>query len=388
MALMAHWDGFQSAKTAMRTTWTLEVSVLNAGAASNVPPIPILFIPPCDDSDKNIKKMLILDAFLEPFIRDLQLILVDGIPMHYNYPLELIDRLMTNSSGFVLRCMPMIFTGDHPAQCKFGGWSQAGYGGCRRCKLATQTDVGENVLYGGNRRQMRFPPCKRDIVHTKKGALLSSKATSMAEKKRIRIEYGVSTMTRAWRLHDLCGFCVSRDLVYDTMHVLALCMFKKFCELLQKQYEKIPDLRCKLEEALAEVTQRRPRRFDGRWPNSFFSRLGYFKAEEYTRFVIYCVPHILSELKLSSQSALGAHGILLVEIARLFYLRSRAEGWTKETIELARSLLASWRVRTEEAWGPNSAPLEHVAGNEIDVSIPRPYVFFKKHVYGHRWSCN
>jgi hypothetical protein len=27
-----------------------------------------------------------------------------------------------------------------------------------------------------------------------------------------------------------------------------------------------------------------------------------------------------------------------------------------------RSLLASWRVRSEEAWGPSGAILEHVAG--------------------------
>ncbi|MCO5580896.1 hypothetical protein L7F22_034769 [Adiantum nelumboides] len=37
-------------------------------------------------------------------------------------------------------------------------------------------------------------------------------------------------------------------------------------------------------------------------------------------------------------------------------------GKESENINVVRTLLASWRVRTEELLGPNSAPLEHVAG--------------------------
>ncbi|CAM6096109.1 unnamed protein product [Calypogeia fissa] len=38
----------------------------------------------------------------------------------------------------------------------------------------------------------------------------------------------------------------------------------------------------------------------------------------------------------------------------------------------ARSLLASWRVRSEEGWGPSGAILEHVAGSgEIFDGIER-----------------
>lgn len=37
-----------------------------------------------------------------------------------------------------------------------------------------------------------------------------------------------------WRLYDLYGFNLSTDLVYDTMHVLALYIFKKYVHLLVK----------------------------------------------------------------------------------------------------------------------------------------------------------
>lgn len=54
-------------------------------------------------------------------------------------------------------------------------------------------------------------------------------------------------------------------------------------------------------------------------------------------------------------------GILLTEIARLFYSHSRKYGWTSKGMQNARQLLAAWHIRMEESTGPNSLPLEHVA---------------------------
>ncbi|KAI5059377.1 hypothetical protein GOP47_0025696 [Adiantum capillus-veneris] len=39
------------------------------------------------------------------------------------------------------------------------------------------------------------------------------------------------------------------------------------------------------------------------------------------------------------------------------------KGWTQDDISVCRSLLLSWRILSEEWEGPNSSPLEHVAGN-------------------------
>ncbi len=377
IALMAHWDGFQSTTTAHKSTWTVEVQVLNARTSVPIPPIPVLFIPPIDDDSAEKKAFNSLDAFLEPLIRELEELFVDGIEVQYNYPVDLIDGTgVLCGTKFHLRAILAIFTGDHPAQCKFGGWNTTGHSACRNCKMSTRwmkqksggretnqpqgTGFMGRAVYDNNRRQMRYPPHARQIEDVKDGARRWAKASSKQEKKLISRECGISNVTRAWRLHDLYGFSLIQDLVYDTMHILALCLFKKYCEVL---VSSIPRSGQKtFEDALSEVTARRPKGFDGRWPKKPFDRLGYFKAEEFTRFIIYCVPHILREVGIGLDSHLGILGVLLVDIARLFYIKSRDEGWSAENMTKGRSLLASWRVRSEEAWGPSGAILEHVAG--------------------------
>ena len=171
---------------------------------------------------------------------------------------------------------------------------------------------------------MRYPPVQRKIEDVKLGAEKWSRASSKQEQKLISKEYGIAKVTRAWRLHDLYGFSLISDLVYDTMHILALCLFKKYCEMLVTSIPR-GDQKT-FEDALSEVTSRRPKGFDGRWPKKPFDRLGYFKAQEFTRFIIFCVPHILREVGISIDSDLGMHGLLLVDIARLFYINSRYEG--------------------------------------------------------------
>ena len=139
IALMAHWDGFQSTTTVLKSTWTVEVQVLNARSSVPIPPIPILFIPPIDDDSKEKKALNSLDAFLEPLIREVEELFVDGIEVEYNYPCDLIDgTALLSYPKFQLRAALVLFTGDHPAQCKFGGWNQTGHSACRNCKMITR----------------------------------------------------------------------------------------------------------------------------------------------------------------------------------------------------------------------------------------------------------
>lgn len=347
--------------------------MLNAKASVQIPPIPVLFIPPIDDEGAKKRAVNGLDAFLEPFIRELEVLFVDGIEVEYNYPVELIqERRELTERKYSLRAILAIFTGDHPAQCKFGGWNQGGYSGCRNCKTSAKTNkpgpgTNAKVVYDSNRQQMRYPPPARNLDEVKMAATEWMRAATVIEKESITREHGISNKTRAWRLNDLNGFSLSADLVYDTMHILALNVFKKYVHVLVHSFQK-QDWP-KFEDALAEVTRRRPKGFDGRWPKKPFERLGYFKAEEYSRFVMFCVPHILREMKIGIDSKLGQIGVLLVDIARLFYIKSRDKGWSPENMAKGRSMLASWRVRSEEAWGPNSAILEHVAGNTLRYCV-------------------
>ncbi|KAL3695268.1 hypothetical protein R1sor_009344 [Riccia sorocarpa] len=114
---------------------------------------------------------------------------------------------------------------------------------------------------------------------------------------------------------------------------------------------------------MEEVSRKRSSTLKGRWPKDFFTRLGYFKAEECSRFVMYCLPHILYEARYDVETTIGQLGTVLIEIARMFYIVSRtAGGWTEEMIGRGRMLLASWHIRSEEKLGANSSIFEHVAG--------------------------
>ena len=70
-----------------------------------------------------------------------------------------------------------------------------------------------------------------------------------------------------------------------------------------------------LEEAQRVVSQPacRPKGLEQRWPTSL-NGLGFFKAEEYTNFVLWCLPFILEKLQIEKYSVLGSLGVLLTEI--------------------------------------------------------------------------
>lgn len=144
------------------------------------------------------------------------------------------------------------------------------------------------------------------------------------------------------------------------MHVLSLNILKKYVALLVETMQQTGQM-LELEKALAIVTQHRPKGLGGRWPRKLKS-VGYYKAEEYQLFVMWCLPYILDHFNLGRSTTLGGLGVLLIEICRLFHSHSRCYGWSKEAMGVAKNLLAAWRVRVEESLGPNSFPLEHVAG--------------------------
>ena len=78
-----------------------------------------------------------------------------------------------------------------------------------------------------------------------------------------------------------------------------------------------------LEEALRVVSQPacRPKGLGQRWPTSL-DGLGFFKAEEYTNFILWCLLFILEKLQIEKHSVLGSLGVLLTEVGRLFFVNT------------------------------------------------------------------
>jgi len=65
------------------------------------------------------------------------------------------------------------------------------------------------------------------------------------ERDEVGHEVNISSQSCLWRLYNLYGFDISRDLTYDVMHTLALRVFKKYVHMLVKYVEgngKIKDL--------------------------------------------------------------------------------------------------------------------------------------------------
>lgn len=75
-----------------------------------------------------------------------------------------------------------------------------------------------------------------------------------AERAKLARRGGISGHFIMWRLYDLYGFNLSTDLVHDTMHVLALCIFKKYVHLLVKNMTELGK-ESELEETLHIISQ-------------------------------------------------------------------------------------------------------------------------------------
>ena len=164
LAIVAHWDGFLPATTKYKDTWAVEIELLNAGMQNLMRPMPVVFIPA--SSDKIIKQFEegVLTVFLEPFLRELESVFVHGFPVKYNFPSKIIDLNVSNAEPAVLRAVLMYWTGDHPAQCKVGGFKSSGYHACRRCHLRGKLVDGHgSVVYPNNRYEVHHPHEHRTI---------------------------------------------------------------------------------------------------------------------------------------------------------------------------------------------------------------------------------
>ena len=111
---------------------------------------PVVFIPA--SSEKIVKELEegVLTVFLEPPLRELESTFVHGFPVNYNYPSKIIDPSLSIIEPTILRPMLMYWTGDHPTQCRVGGFKSSGYNACR-CRLLGKLLQGRSsIVYPNN----------------------------------------------------------------------------------------------------------------------------------------------------------------------------------------------------------------------------------------------
>ncbi|MCO5609473.1 hypothetical protein L7F22_063700 [Adiantum nelumboides] len=330
-ALLVHWDGFQSSKTTQKNCGVVEVKILNTGKGSEVRALPMIFIPfSCKKIIGSSSKLF--HVFLRPLLQELESLFINGIEIHYNYPINSISGLCNSSSSqtFNARAILMMVTGDHPAQCKIG----------------VSKRVAKHFVADAKQRLAKKPKGVGvgDIYMIKIG-----------ERESILKDSGLSGISSLWRLYDLYGFDPHIDLVFDCMHILSLNMFSKYIAGLMKALNN--DVKKMVDDATHRMSKWVPSSI--RYGPSKYHES--YKAEENQKFIQWCLPYILCEVKEIPKDFYDL-GLLVIEIAHAFYNYTRENGWSLQNINVVRTLLASWRVRTEELLGPNSAPLEHVAG--------------------------
>ncbi|MCO5548762.1 hypothetical protein L7F22_002224 [Adiantum nelumboides] len=371
-ALMLHWDGFQAASTTIKNSAVVEVVVLNDGKRSVIGSLPVLFLP-LSHKDLEKKHSDILASFLHPLICDLETSNSEGFDVDYSYPTNAIH---TNIQGGLvrLRTMLMLCTGDHPAQCKLGQLKDGGKSFCRRDKAhvtLVEEAHGGRYVYDRNRYQGRYPPEKRKVQDMWDAIRASKRCATKERKEDVLRNTGLSSVSILWRLYHLYGFDISRDLVYDVMHILSLNLFQKYIR--KMMFTASTSVKRKIDQTVKDVAKSIPKTIlnSGRWPYNPSKHYKMFKAEECQKFFQWCLPQILNIKEGVSKPDLHL-GLLLIDIAHFFFDCSRKKGWTQHDIYVCRALLLSWRILSEEHNGPNSSPLEHVAGcGEIFEDIMR-----------------
>ena len=94
---------------------------------------------------------------------------------------------------------------------------------------------------------------------------LSKRVYTQNERETILRDVGLSVESIVWKLHDLYGFNISLDLVYDVMHILLLNLFKKYISSLIKGSTN--DLMKQIDGVVEEVFKLSPNSvYFGQWP--------------------------------------------------------------------------------------------------------------------------
>jgi hypothetical protein len=87
------------------------------------------------------------------------------------------------------------------------------------------------------------------------------------ERDEVGCEANILGQSHLWKLYNLYGFDISCDLTYDVMHILTLCVFKKYIHMLVKYVARNGRIK-DLDGALQFVKKLSPLTLGARWPRS------------------------------------------------------------------------------------------------------------------------
>jgi len=90
--------------------------------------------------------------------------------------------------------------------------------------------VDGQYVYGENERQYLHPPERRTAkeLHRRSADILIRLKNGKKARNEHSMDFGVTGDSKLWRLYYLNRFDLSRDLVYDIMHIENLNIFKNF----------------------------------------------------------------------------------------------------------------------------------------------------------------
>ena len=307
------------------------------------------------------------DAFFEPLVEEIENLFINGEEVFFKAEVEGFSPL---NDFPTLRLLPLLVTADSKAHAEIGLTTAGGYKGCRRCNVSgTYIAERRHYYYGNFRYRFQNPAEERSLELNRRNGRRADKASSVAERKRITRDSGVTGECIFYRFTDLCGFDPIRDLAIDAMHAVVLNLVKT-----ELENHLLADLgpnasvsiaerdssqgglldRNDLVKSLSKVKWTTELK-DGRVPSLTPTHdskskcmLGHWKSEEFSKFIL-VAPVILRELV--PQKAYESICLLAKVYHLIFSERMRIQGWTREDREYLRLLLWRHAIMYEELYG-------------------------------------
>ena len=359
--IIIHEDGWNSFSTSQSTMAAITIThgCMSKWERSNADYARVYsFIPasqmPTDSPHK-------YDAFLKPLINELEELFIEGEEVYFNNE---ISGVCEQDSCSKLRVLPLLVTADSKAHHEIGLTSAGGHKGCRRCQVGGTYVPERRHYYYGNLRQRFWNPCQpRTAEEDRINGRAADRATTIAQRKRICKETGVTGESLFYRLYDLCKFDPVKDLTIDAMHAKVLNLMRTEASLLLADLgqnsslqpsERDPSnggvLGCQSLALALEKVEWTPELKDGRVPTfcKDGQRLSHWKAEEFSKFIL-VAPVMLRNL--IPKKCYDCFCLLKVIYDLVYSKRLRIEGWQTEHHDYFKKLLWLHAILFEELYG-------------------------------------
>ena len=351
LAYILHWDGFQPFDGKYNHgSGALEVQIANMCKEDRQKQCEIFVVGFVPTYLLPERRPVALDPFLLPLIEEIEDGFINGIEVD-NYAFSLPQF---PSGPAKLRHIVLLVTGDHVAICEMCKALFCGKNPCRRCKCgSTLIPASNHYYYGEYRKSTKYPWPKRNIDDE----LETLEAIEDEERKTVAQEMaktaGFTGLSILHRLNVLYGFDYRRHCVFDVMHTIALGVVKKHLSFFLEN-----DLldRSTLQERLSHVPWT-AEFLSSRYPSQF-SRMGFWKAEEFQKFA-YPISEVVLGGLLPDQHYEAWE--CLARIVEFLYCQGR-NGWTVDSTAIFQDMVLRYNIMVEESQGLNAC---HVVNHNV-----------------------